>query len=375
MGNSTSQERPPEAPSTEEQSTTGSEVTSPQDMSSVYITHNNVNESGTYFKSQDIQLDKKAKSIKSIVDALSSESLDSQPNAQHRENAEDYAINSEAVAEHAESVVDDIQLQRLKLGENVESTTDKPAEEAATTGKPVSKMLSGEEIDISYGEPSDQTVPTLISWVHGGKKVYVTGTFTGWRKMIKLTRKYVLFKADPNIVFTNLYSGNEFSTVVNLPPGTHRIRFVVDNELRCSDALPTATDSMGNLVNYIEVSSLDLPSLERESQLEEEKFEDTISIPPLEYTSEIPEIFTNPEATERYISEDYSAPPYLPPHLETVILNTNSTEKDDSSVLPIPNHVVLNHLATTSIKHNVLAVASVSRYARKYVTQILYAPL
>ncbi|KAK9485079.1 5'-AMP-activated protein kinase beta subunit, interation domain-containing protein [Lipomyces starkeyi] len=358
MGNSTSQERPPEAPSTEEQSTAGSEVTSPQDTSSAYLTHNNVNESGTYFKSQDIQLDKKAKSIKSIVDALSSESLDSQPNAQHRENAEYDAINSEAVAEHAESVVDDIQLHRLKLGENVESTTDKPAEDAATTGKPVSKMLSGEEIDISYGEPSDQTVPTLISWVHGGKKVYVTGTFTGWRKMIKLTR-----------------NGNEFSTVVNLPPGTHRIRFVVDNELRCSDALPTATDSMGNLVNYIEVSSLDLPSLERESQLEEEKFEDTISIPPLEYTSEIPEIFTNPEATERYISEDYSAPPYLPPHLETVILNTNSTEKDDSSVLPIPNHVVLNHLATTSIKHNVLAVASVSRYARKYVTQILYAPL
>ncbi|KAK9249192.1 5'-AMP-activated protein kinase beta subunit, interation domain-containing protein [Lipomyces tetrasporus] len=359
MGNSTSQERPPEAPPTEEQSTAGSSVTSPQDTSSVDFTHDSSNESGSYFKSQDVTADKRAKSIKSIVHALSSESLDSLPNAQHREIAADDGINSEAVAQHAENIVDDIQFQRLKLGENVEPTdSDRPAEEAAVTGKPVSKMLSGEEIDISYGEPSDQTVPTLISWVHGGKKVYVTGTFTGWRKMIKLTR-----------------NGNEFSTVVNLPPGTHRIRFVVDNELRCSDALPTATDSMGNLVNYIEVSSLDLPSLEREGQLDEEKFEDTVSIPPLEYTSEIPEIFTNPEATERYISEDYPAPPYLPPHLETVILNTNSTEKDDSSVLPIPNHVVLNHLATTSIKHNVLAVASVSRYARKYVTQILYAPL
>ncbi|KAK9365893.1 5'-AMP-activated protein kinase beta subunit, interation domain-containing protein [Lipomyces kononenkoae] len=351
MGNSTSQERPPEAPSTEEPSTTGSEVTSPQDASSVYI-------ADSHFKSQENEINTKIKSIKSIVHTLSSESLDSQANAQHRENADDDTIHSEAVSEQAEDVVDDIQIQRLKLGENIESMTDKPTDEVAATGKPVSKMLSGEEIDISYGEPSDQAVPTLISWVHGGKKVYVTGTFTGWRKMIKLTR-----------------NGNEFSTVVNLPPGTHRIRFVVDNELRCSDSLPTATDSMGNLVNYIEVSCPDLPSLERESQLEEEKFEDTIAIPPLEYTSEIPEIFTNPEATERYISEDYPAPPYLPPHLETVILNTNSTEKDDSSVLPIPNHVVLNHLATTSIKHNVLAVASVSRYARKYVTQILYAPL
>lgn len=140
--------------------------------------------------------------------------------------------------------------------------------------------------------------------------------------------------------------------------------------------LPTATDSMGNLVNYIEVFPDDLPQLERENQMEEDKYDEEDSqVAPLEYTSEIPEIFTNPEVTDRYISEEYPAPPFLPPHLETVILNTNWTEKDDSSVLPIPNHVVLNHLATTSIKHNVLAVASVSRYSRKYVTQVLYAPL
>ena len=31
------------------------------------------------------------------------------------------------------------------------------------------------------------------------------------------------------------------------------MRFVVDNELRCSDFISSATDSMGNLVNYIEV--------------------------------------------------------------------------------------------------------------------------
>ncbi|KAK7205768.1 5'-AMP-activated protein kinase beta subunit, interation domain-containing protein [Myxozyma melibiosi] len=219
-------------------------------------------------------------------------------------------------------------------------------------------MLSGEEIDFYYGQPSEQAVPTVISWIHGGKKVYVTGTFTGWRKMIKLAK-----------------NGNDFSTVINLPPGTHRIRFVVDNELRCSDALPTATDSMGNLVNYVEVAAIELPPLERESQIEDEQYEDEVPVAPLHYTNEIPDIFTNPSLAENQINEVCDAPPFLPPHLETVILNSNSTEKDDSSVLPIPNHVVLNHLATTSIKHNVLAVASVSRYARKYVTQILYAPL
>ena len=70
-------------------------------------------------------------------------------------------------------------------------------------------------------------------------------------------------------------------------------------------------------------------------------------------------------------------PPQLPPHLETVVLNKYSTNDKDNEIgaLPIPNHVVLNHLATTSIKQNTLAVASIVRYKRKYVTQILYAPL
>jgi len=69
-------------------------------------------------------------------------------------------------------------------------------------------------------------------------------------------------------------------------------------------------------------------------------------------------------------------PPQLPPHLESVILNNfNNSNDNNSGALPIPNHVVLNHLATTSIKHNTLAVASIVRYKRKYVTQVLYAPL
>lgn len=76
-------------------------------------------------------------------------------------------------------------------------------------------------------------------------------------------------------------------------------------------------------------------------------------------------------------TQQWLIPPQLPPHLENVILNSyNSNDKANTGgALKIPNHVVLNHLATTSIKHNTLAVASVVRYRRKYVTQILYAPL
>ncbi|KAK9455261.1 5'-AMP-activated protein kinase beta subunit, interation domain-containing protein [Dipodascopsis uninucleata] len=359
MGNSTSQERHSNSQS-EPSSTANSRTPSIQE-------HHHVGSERHHDQDRDYDDDDiherqqrgRENAIKAVMtgmSSMSSESIDSQPHAQHREVAEGPTDGMVERVRDSDTIVDDMNFQHLNVGSESENSKSERSDENST--KPVSRLLSGEEIDFYYGQPSEQYVPTLISWIHGGRKVYVTGTFTGWRKMIKLNR-----------------NGNEFSTVVNLPPGTHRIRFVVDNELRCSDALPTATDSMGNLVNYIEVSALDLPALEREGRLEEEKFEETTSILPLEYTNEIPEIFTNPEASERYISEDYPAPPYLPPHLETVILNTNSTEKDDSSVLPIPNHVVLNHLATTSIKHNVLAVASVSRYSRKYVTQILYAPL
>lgn len=52
-------------------------------------------------------------------------------------------------------------------------------------------------------------------------------------------------------------SSHDFSTIINLPPGTHRLKFQVDGEYRCSDELPTATDSVGNLVNYVEVSEED----------------------------------------------------------------------------------------------------------------------
>lgn len=217
-----------------------------------------------------------------------------------------------------------------------------------------------------------------------------------------------------------------FQVLLKLPTGTHRMRFVVDNELRCSDILPSATDSMGNLVNYIEVGVSEdedesMEPLSRQNAQSQVAMDYEQQTPPPglgdkpsnvnmgnydggvaddededaalsgsgysrfteelpqepEYTfsSDIPSVFTDQEVMEQFVASDFVSPPSLPPHLESVILNSNSSEKDNNSVLPIPNHVVLNHLATTSIKHNVLAVASISRYSRKYVTQILYAPL
>ena len=363
-------------------------------------------------------------------------------------------------------------------------------------------------------DPSHQhlnnLIPVVITWDQGGNSVFVTGSFTDWRKMIAL---------EP------VDSTGRFAISLKLPVGNHRFRFIVDGELRISDSLPQATDQMGNFVNFLEVVSPSnsptshsatssnkinsanlqststgtlktaqdtnspnissnrqnsfsnknklfpgMTSIEKEeedSKRREEdqshmskssrialqiarendtepinmgngyervpaankgpilliKSESNVASPnsnasspssnnnkstkQLEYTYEIPAVFTDPQVMEQYYltldqqrnNQQYMTwltPPQLPPHLEKVILNTHNKhshntdnqdaqpnedllkekEKENTTgALPIPNHVVLNHLITSSIKHNTLCVASTVRYKKKYVTQVLYAPL
>ncbi|SCU95347.1 LADA_0G15104g1_1 [Lachancea dasiensis] len=272
-------------------------------------------------------------------------------------------------------------------------------------------------------------VPVEITWQQGGSKVYVTGSFTGWRKMIGL-----LPVAD---------QPGCFHIKLQLPSGTHRFRFIVDNELRFSDFMPTATDQMGNLVNYLEIATpyeseehlqqqQETLTVDNESHMlqqqvpqpsHKKQFSEPLSArsklalqieeepddmgdgysrfhgakeakPDLSYTTDIPAVFTDASVMEQYYltldqqqtnqqSMAWLTPPQLPPHLENVILNNysvsseqgDSGSENNSGSLPIPNHVVLNHLATSSIKHNTLCVASIVRYKRKYATQMLYSPL
>lgn len=120
-----------------------------------------------------------------------------------------------------------------------------------------------------------------------------------------------------------------------------------------------------------------------------------------EYTTEVPQAFQSGHKLtgiedkvaakiRRKVSKH--PPPLLPPQLESNFINsTLRTGKDNVLEVTVPNHVVLNHLATTSIKNDILAVASTSRYRDKFckyslrgidnlsltasVTQILYRPM
>lgn len=151
-------------------------------------------------------------------------------------------------------------------------------------------------------------------------------------------------------------SHDDFTTVLSLPPGTHEFRFIVDGEVRCSTDFPTVLDSAGNLLNYVEVGPPeDLPNL-NEPAAEVEDDEAYSQNPPP------PSSFSDQE------------PPKLPPHLNKVILNSENVS-NDPSVLPIPHHVMLNHLYALSIRDRVMVLATSSRFKQKYVTTVLYKPV
>ncbi|KAI9594070.1 hypothetical protein BDF19DRAFT_445821 [Syncephalis fuscata] len=233
---------------------------------------------------------------------------------------------------------------------------------------------------------NEQLVSTIITWNGGGNVVYVTGTFNRWRRKIKM------LKSSP--------SDEDFTTVLHLPVGTHQLKFIVDDEWRCSEDLATAPDINGNLVNYVSVDP-DMLTENMGSLPDASEGGAHVSFPSSpegSYTSHRPaylDLALQPhpitlpnEATDTTItSTDASSiateaaavrrmqPPTLPPHLEHVLLNTVTVSRDDESALPTPQHVELNHLYACSIRDGVMAMATTKRYREKYITTVYYKPV
>lgn len=297
------------------------------------------------------------------------------------------------------------------------------------------------------------SVPMPIEWKGPGDKVYVTGTFVQWDRKFKLHRD----------------KKGGFSTTLQLKPGTHHLKFLVDGDMTTSHELPTTVDYTNILVNYIEVVA-PLPESSEEKQapapaepmpipgaaltrgqvagteesaaqsipvrsgkqasetaagVDENKASSSaaetpkpIAIPssqtphpqspseqkrqqdlakeqepqkpprqPLPiatYTKQIPQFlldldtYNNPN-DERFqrssrVINTLPQPPSLPMFLGKSILNGTTPHKDDASVLIMPNHTVLNHLATSSIKNGVLATSGTTRYKRKVMLMFLELP-
>lgn len=187
-------------------------------------------------------------------------------------------------------------------------------------------------------------------------------------------------------------------TIIPVFPGTHHLKFLVDGNMQTSPDLPTTVDFGNNLVNYIEVNGDDaaasdvivdptVPNSNKEaSDLPSrsgsadglkggaaKKPQLKVIEPADIFTPALPAYLTDfdqPEESASYklamvALEKLPMPPALPGFLSKPILNNTTMIKDDNSVLNMPNHTVLNHLGTCSIKNNVLAVSATTRYRNK----------
>jgi hypothetical protein len=181
---------------------------------------------------------------------------------------------------------------------------------------------------------------------------------------------------------------NEFSLIIDIPPGTHHYKYIVDQEWMLDDDANTV-EVNGVINNVVEVKRPvfeytaasgfgDSDDEGDETNADGEKKTKT------SYGQRAP-------LTNDYVNE----PPKLPPHLTEILLN--QTQPTDPNMLPVPQHVVLNHLyymnpsniPPNNNNHNIINVDnelsitgitqrfkpnSHTKITHKFVTTVYYAP-
>ncbi|KAI5642669.1 glycogen recognition site of AMP-activated protein kinase domain-containing protein [Phthorimaea operculella] len=207
-----------------------------------------------------------------------------------------------------------------------------------------SNTLTQENVGRKTSCDESKVLPTVFKWEGGGKQVYISGTFTDW-KTIPMVKSH-----------------GDFVTIIDLPEGEHQYKYFVDGEWRHDPTVKVVDNGMGSKNNLVSVKMSDFEvfqALAKDS-------EGIHSGAQTEYSQEIPQ--SKPW-------EKVSGPPILPPHLLQVILNKDTPLSCEPTLLPEPNHVMLNHLYALSIKDGVMVLSATHRYRKKYVTTLLYKPI
>ncbi|XP_065303689.1 5'-AMP-activated protein kinase subunit beta-2 [Dermacentor albipictus] len=195
------------------------------------------------------------------------------------------------------------------------------------------------------------TLPTVFKWEGGGKDVCISGTFTNWKPI------------------PMVHSHGDFVVILDVPEGDHQYKFMVDGQWVHDQNEPTVDNDMGTKNNLINVKQSDFEVFEALAMDSESSGSGAQSVsgsPPGDYAQELPQAKPYEKAT---------GPPVLPPHLLQVILNKDTPLRCEPTLLPEPNHVMLNHLYALSIKDGVMVLSATHRYRKKYVTTLLYKPI
>jgi len=236
------------------------------------------------------------------------------------------------------------------LTERVQKMVKQPEKEASVKKAPQAEVKA----------PPIETVPTAFKWSGGGDRVFVTGSFNNWQG------KIMMHKNEDN--------PQEFVLVIDIAPGVHHYKFIVDDDWRINPDLPTVGTGQDKN-NVVEVKR---PVFEHlASPFEDSDDEDVDENgKKLAYGQVIP-------GSEAYAAVPAKAPPQL--SQRNVILNKECDNKGDPYLLQTPGHELLNHMCIqgngsenspvviTSITQRFRTKASIS-ITPKFVTLIYYKP-
>ncbi|XP_018015765.1 5'-AMP-activated protein kinase subunit beta-1 [Hyalella azteca] len=260
-----------------------------------------------------------------------------------------------------------------RLDEPPISIDSKPAREgrlksqaSEDEGEPVFK-------DLKSPDPKDQPprframghnkkmLPCVIKWPGGGQNVSLSGAFNNWQKLPMVK------------------SEKDFVAIVDLPEGKFEYKFEVDGEWKTNPNEEKVVSSDGIENNVISINNADFEELEN-SLLKDPN--DLNQPDPFEFN-------TNQQAKQEDDDNDGYAqtvpeykptdkvkdPPVLPPHLLQVILNKDTPVSCEPTLLPEPNHVIVNHMYALSIRDGMMVLSTTHRYKKKSVTTLIYRPL
>jgi 5'-AMP-activated protein kinase regulatory beta subunit len=225
-----------------------------------------------------------------------------------------------------------------------------------------------------------QPVPVTFRWNLGGNLVSVTGAFLDWKTELRLERDASstapagsagggddLFSSSGGQSAGSGAGANqgEFRCTYMLEPGTHQYKFIVDGVWRHHPDQPTVHDEVGNINNFVDVVE----------PMTKQLFPQRPESPPGDYGQTVPSelapaspVNLNPETNKAM------RVPNIPPHLLRALLNT-APSPDDPSTLPLPHHVMVNHLyalprSTPASDCSVLGATHMVK--NKYITTVFY---
>ncbi|XP_048234050.1 SNF1-related protein kinase regulatory subunit beta-1 isoform X2 [Ricinus communis] len=185
-------------------------------------------------------------------------------------------------------------------------------------GPPFLNQMRRTESPAVVDYPSENGIPTIISWNYGGNEVFVEGSWDNW-----MSRKLL-----------------------------HRS----DGEWRYIPDLPFVADEMGRICNLLDVDDYVPENLDSVAGFEAPQSPDST------YSQSFP--------TE----EDFAKEPLVvPQQLHLTVLGVENQNEVSSSK---PQHVVLNHLFIEKgwASHSLVALGLTHRFESKYVTVVLYKP-